>query len=683
MAAGPGRISLWRPLHTGANGDPAPGPGLITPAMLPGLTGWWDTADFSGALDGAGHSLGGWYQAVAAIMDKSSVSLPLMSYSSGPASMALTVVPRVAGMKGGVGATVQGAGLLMPALGPHHGLSHGGAHPGSGGDWTWWVVWSRPNWRQGTNVDSQAGTILSVGQVPVLQIDNKGGSGRLVLFPGGANAILNTTVTRRHTHSIVLRHSTGRGIDAWVDGILMARGVQNSLAASPAGPTYLLHDGTIAGAAQCWFHEAACWQRALSDSETSALLTHATRWPVGPRRGVTIMVNGQSNAINYALNDGAALLLAQGIAWHVGAAAYNVVASTGGAGNYTMQSGHGLYPAVGGIYPGACLDPAGAGADPAAWPLGSDGLAVQSALRSLSTEDLADICAFVWPWNETDSLRDYSEKAVFSAAVTRFLSLARGMVGKAPAQLPLIWWNAIPYGSASGMQMHREVAAALAADPAMHVVLGNPQTADSNPRGASWDPTTGIVSGGDAAHRDGEDNRRFARLAAPVAARAVLASGQGDTITAIPSGVPLSGGPRIVHVFRQSSTSLILTVQHDCGTDLRVPLQASTGIGFKVMDGGSITNPGPLVGAVSCQRVDATHLMLTLAQGLQNPSGFCGLYYPHGSNSMGRGNAITDNHALVTKPAGWDMSADLGAAWNLDQPLAATAQAMPISDSAS
>ena len=139
MAAGSGRISLWRPLRTGANGDPAPGPGLINPAMLPGLTGWWDAADFSGVLDGAGHSLGGWYQAAAAIMDKSSLSLPLMSYSSGPTSMALTAVPRVAGMKGGVGAIVQGAGLLMPALGPYHGLTHGGARPGSGGDWTWWV----------------------------------------------------------------------------------------------------------------------------------------------------------------------------------------------------------------------------------------------------------------------------------------------------------------------------------------------------------------------------------------------------------------------------------------------------------------------------------------------------------------------------------------------------------------
>lgn len=683
MAARSGHVSLWKPLRTDASGGPPSDPGLTNPSMMPGLTGWWDASGFTGMLDGTGHALSAWYQAAAGIMDRSAVSMPLMSHAPGVSTGSLTAVPRVAGMKGGVGMALQGTGLMMPALGPWHGLSHAGARPDPGGDWTWWIVWSRPNWRQGTNLENQPSTIFSVGQVPVLQIDNRGGTGRMVLFPGGGDVLLNTTTARRHTHSVVLRHSTAGGVDAWVDGVLAARGVRNPLPAAPSGPTCLLHDGTAAGAAQCWFHEAACWQRALPDSEIGSLLTYAARWPMGPRRGVTIVVNGQSNAINYALNDGAALLLAQGIAWHLGAAAWNVVASTGAPGAYTMQSGHGLYPAVGSTYPGAFLDPAGAGADPAAWPLGLDGLAVQNVLRGLSAEDLEDVRAFLWPWNETDSLRDYSEKSAFAAAVTRFLTLARGMAGKTPARLPLIWWNAIPYGSASGTQMHREVAAALAADPAMNVVMGNPQTADSNPRGSVWDPATGTASGGDAAHRDGEDNRRFARLAAPVAARAILASGQGDTVTAIPSGVPVSGGPRIAHVFRRDDTSLVLTIQHDCGTDLRVPLQAGTGIGFSVMDGGSIANPGALVGAISCQRVDATHLLITLARPLPSPSASCGLYYPYGSSPIGRGNAITDNHASVTKPAGWDMGAELGAAWNLDYPLAATAQGIPVSDAAS
>ena len=71
------------------------------------------------------------------------------------------------------------------------------------------------------------------------------------------------------------------------------------------------------------------------------------------------------------------------------------------------------------------------------------------------------------------------------------------MLGRSAAALPLIWWNAIPYGGAGGMQMHREVVAAMAADASQNVAIGNPQTSDSNAR-----------NGQDPAHRDSADNRR-------------------------------------------------------------------------------------------------------------------------------------------------------------------------------
>jgi hypothetical protein len=677
MALGTGRVALWQPLSSSAGQS---GAGDISLSSMSGLSGWWDAGTLSGFAGSSGGPVVGWNQSVGGLIDRSGRSNPMIPYSFATIGGAPHGLARLSGTLGGIGRFSLATNALTPPLDPDLGFQVPAGTIDWGGSWTWYFVWSRPNWRQGSGRDAEPVTLLSVGTVPLLQADSSVRSDRLVLFPGSAQIVLTHTLARRHTHSVLLRSAVGGGVDVWLDGTQVATGVPRPQIPVGNAPTLLLHDGTLLGAAQCWFHEAACWSRALTPTEIGHLLTYSNRWFRGSRRSVLLLIDGQSNAINYALNDGAAAVLAQGVAWHIGALAYGIVATTGGSASYTMQSGHGIYTVANGNYPGSFLQNPQNGSDPSAWSTGIDGQSVQQALAGLATHDASDICAIVWPWNETDSLRSYSELTTFTAAAKRFLNVERGMLNRTANNLPLIWWNAIPYGSAGGMQMHRAAIAALASDPAQNVVIGNPQTSDSNPRGSTWDPATGVGTGGDSAHRDSLDNQRFARLAAPMVARALIAAGSADSIASVPSGLPSAGGPKIVHAYRQSNTSVILTIQHDAGTDLKVPLQAALGVGFTVMDGGSVAQPGAIVNATACVRVDATHLRLTLTSPLASASASCGLYYPYGGTTIGRGNAVTDNYATCAVPEGWDIAADLGTAWKLDFPLAATFAAVPLSD---
>ncbi len=670
-----------------------------TPASVSGLAGWWDAGALGAVLDANGNPLVAWNAPAAALADKSGNGATLLPFhiaaDTAPATM--MAVPRVNGFLGAAGSPDPAIAQYGPTLDPDWGLSLARFDLGSGAAWTLYLVWTRPNWRQGTiEVDNAPIPLIHAMATGTTIIEAGGpGGGGLTLFPGtAASRGITATIERRHTHALILRNTPGTGVDVWLDGAQVASGVANPLPASAAGNVLLFHDNTVQGSAQCWFHEAACWTRALDAVEVTTLVAAQGRWVLGARRGVNLLVMGQSNA-EWFVQAGGALALAQGVAWYLGAAAW--AATSLPAGNvvsparYSMIAGHPVSNSSPPLFPpgaanGTFLTNPGDGSSPATWALGPDGQALSAYLTGsqalVPAVDEADIAFLLWPWSEQDSTMPYANKTLYKESVSRLAALTRQMLGRSAASLPLLLWSAIPYETDQGVQMVRESVLDLSLDPAGNAVIFVAQTADSNPLNATWDPATGLFSGGDPQHRDQPDLLRYGRIGAHAAARAALAMGLSDAIpaAAVPaSGLPVAGGPSITHAYQAVPDQVVVTIRHDAGTDLRVNLQAANGAGFAVMDGGTVANPGPMIPATAASRVDATHVAVTLQRAPVSPAASCLLYYPYGSTQIGRGDAVTDNLSSLAPPAGWSMAADLGAAFAIDMPLQATAYGVPLS----
>jgi hypothetical protein len=700
LAAGQGRRALVRPLSAGS----APPQGVFTgpyPSAISGVSGWWDAGLLGGLRDVTAAPLTLSNAAVGAVVDKSGNANSLAPYHAdvGTSPAATIAAPRVNGYLGAVGAPDPGIVNNGPVLDADWGLLHPGLELGAGAGWTRYLVWTRPNWRQGALGANSAPiallhTLFGTGAT-ILQADSSGGA-NLTLFPGTASqTVLSAALAHRHSHAVILRNTPGVGVDVWLDGVQVAAGVVNPLPASASAPVLLLHDSSVQGSAQCWFHEAATWERALSATEISTLISAQGRWVLGARRGVNLLLMGQSNAA-WFMNAGGALALARGIAWYLGAAAYAFTAQTPGAyvapDRYSVTPGHPISNSSPPLFPpgvgnGTFLTNPGDGSDPSTWSGGPDFAALSAYLTGgsavVTPVDEADIAFLVWPWSEQDSTMPYANKALYKASVLQLLALTRGLLGRTAANLPLLAWNAVPYETNDGVQMVRESMADLAAASANNIVVFAAQTADSNPLDAAYSPTTGVFTGGDPQYRDAPDLLRYGRIGAHAAGRAAMAQGLGDTIpaTALPaSGLPAKGGPQIAHVYRASNTQLVLTITHDSGNDLIVPLQAANGAGFAVMDGGSVATPGVVIPAVAAARVDATHIAVTLAADITNLSPSVLFFYPYGSTQIGRGDAVTDNAASLPPPANWNIGNDLGAAWNLNLALQATNYPLPLSD---
>jgi hypothetical protein len=689
--------ALTATLPTGGDATPVfAGP---YPSAISGLSGWWDAGLLNGMADVNGAPVAAANTVVSRIIDKSGNGVALSPYhvAADTAPAATLAVTRLNGFLGGAGAPDASIVTYGPSLDPDWGLAHAGFELGAGAAWTRYLVWTRPNPRQGTYyVNASPVPLLhaTAGGQTILQADSAGAN--LTLFPGTASqTVLSASLARRHSHAVILRNTPGHGVDAWLDGVAVASAIANPLAASANGQVLFLHDGSIQGSAQCWFHEAATWERALSGAEISTLTAAQGRWVLGARRGVSLLVMGQSNAAWFT-NAGAPMAMAQGIAWYLGAAAYAADALIAGGENspsrYSIISGHPISNSSPPLFPpgagnGTFLTNPGDGSDPSTWSGGPDFTALTDYLTGgaalVSAVDEADIAFIVWPWSEQDSTMPYSDKSLYKGTVLQLLALTRGLLGRSAASLPLLAWNAIPYETDAGVQMVRESIADLAAVPANNILVFAAQTADSNPLNASYDPGTGLFTGGDPQHRDQPDLLRYGRIGALAAGRAAVLNGLSDTIAAgaLPSsGLPAQGGPRITHVYRATDSEIILTVAHDSGTDLIVPLQAVNGAGFTVMDGGSVASPGTIINATAAARIDATHLSVTLAAPMTNPSAAVLFFYPYGSTQIGRGDAVTDNAALLTPPANWNIAGDLGAAWSINLPLQATFYPITLSD---
>src|ERR1700760_4086286 len=267
-----GRVALWRALRSNSN---AATDGAASPTSISNLSGWWDASDPSTGLGITGTSNSGWNNAVTSLADKSGSNRPLTPYSFGTASGLPTATARLSGLLGGLGHSIAGAATLAPTLDADMGFQVPGVTFQATGAWTRYLVWSRPNWRQGSGRDSSPIVLLMSGSTRILQADSAGGAGHLLLFPGSsAQTTLTSALTRRHTHSIVLRNRPGSGIDVWLDDTLVASAAGNPIVSGAAGPMVLLHDTTVLGSAQCWLHEVATWERALSDPEMAALLRY-------------------------------------------------------------------------------------------------------------------------------------------------------------------------------------------------------------------------------------------------------------------------------------------------------------------------------------------------------------------------------------------------------------------------
>ena len=421
---------------------------------------------------------------------------------------------------------------------------------------------------------------------------------------------------------------------------------------------------------------------------------------IGAITDAAVLVIGQSNALatfsapsDYSVAGIAAAGLAPTASAGMQFFLQSASAEIDFAGGGTAEQGHGLYQpnpeqnqgtwlanpnaaAAGGLAatPSDMTDPT-QWVPPDQWTWGADGQAFVSYIQSLSAQQITAIKGLWVYWHETDSSRSYAEKPVFKAAYLALIAKIRALLNTSAAELPVFDWFPIPStGSPQGMPMMTEVVWELAADPANNVWIVLPQTGDCNPRGSTVD-SDGTWSGGQGYHLNNADYARYMHRAMLPIARAIQTS--AGNAGAIPASVGTGLGPRIAAATLFANT-VTVTIAHDIGTDLIVQNQGLNGAGWVLEDGHtSSTQPGALMPAIACARIDPTHLLITFPGIPANPPGACRLHYPYpyAEQYIGATNCVTDNASSVVRPSGWDAGAALGnIAWNQNMPIQASVE---------
>jgi len=638
------------------------GPMLST--MSSGVLGWWDAGSAPDLLDSTGAATG--TGVVATVRNKSAgAALALEPYDAGGivnggSTTGYRFVPRLVGTESGIRNRMNdNAGENAPVPGFTSVVNLRNVTLGSAVAGTWYQVWSKVNREQtGQFGASTSSPVLKHGTVVLVQASNVGdGTDRLTLFPGTASSRDLGAIPTRYTQSLTLVMTATGLVDVWLKDIRVATGIANPL---PATVT-----ATLAMAEACDLHE--CWlaDHALSTAELATLLTGATscskRWARGERILPLLAIIGQSNAGKMGIAGGYNML-GEACRWALGSLGVDITSGVDRNPQRptTVYGGTPLIQRPGQTGTASYIDRFGGTTDPATWPYATPGTSFISFFTGLSATDKGRLAGLLWTYAENDADHGYADKANYQASRQRIIAGMRTACGI--PTLPVYSFNTWSFGgttvlgsgSDDGGQALREVFDAAIATPAQYEtrILHNLADADYS-------------TGGDTAHMSDATYQRFGARAGLVLASLLGRDGSAAPMASLPTT-----GPRITSATLQTPTTILVTIQHDQGTDIRVG--APSDVGWTVFEGWtSPTAVGTNRVVQSCARVDATHLLLTLTTAVVGAASTVRLWPAYGQRRTLPGGSPLDNFSQTV--TGLALTAQLGSAYTQDYPIAITA----------